>query len=203
MISSYGFWTISLSWRPCKVSQRSLTKNLPQQRFTSTRNVWLLWKRNNSQHVSYLWKQNLEVFKQFELRRQGTNVRPRWRPTRVWNCGTPRRLSGEGLRGRWNSVWDCRSDSSPHSEDCRTISRGFSHSTQDICFWSFRDLTVDINSIARWTFPSKFVPIPTSTPLFPIYCNIYSRQSSTNKDKQTLIRTRKVVLQLSIEVPNL
>ena len=36
------FWTISLSWRPCKVSQRSLTKNLPQQRFTSTRNVWLL-----------------------------------------------------------------------------------------------------------------------------------------------------------------
>ena len=162
-------------------------------------------KETISHQASKLDRQNCvrEVFKQVERRRQGTNVRPRWRPTRVWNCGTPRRLSGEGLRGRWNSVWDCRSDSSPHSEDCRTISRGFCHATQDICFWSFRDLTVDINSIARWTFPSKFVPIPTSTPLFPIYCNIYSRQSSTNKDKQTLIRTRKVVLQLSIEVPNL
>ena len=161
-------------------------------------------KETISHQESKLRRQLREVFKQ-SWASPPRHERP---PSLAANtglklCGSPRRLSGEGLRGRWNSVWDCRSDSSPHSEDCRTISRGFSHSTQDICFWSFRDLTVDINSIARWTFPSKFVPIPTSTPLFPIYCNIYSRQSSTNKDKQTLIRTRKVVLQLSIEVPNL
>lgn len=141
MISSYVSWTISLSGRPCKVSQRFLTKNLPQQRFTSTRNVWLLWNRNNSQHVSYLWKQNLEVFKQFELRRQGTNVRPRWRPTRVWNFVDRRDDSlakGCGAAGTVSGIVGRTAARTPRIV---APSRGFCHSSQDIYFLSlFGDL---------------------------------------------------------------